>query len=164
MNKTTFTEDLENNRLIAVRTFEAPVEKVWKAWTRADLLCQWWAPAPYVCEIQKMDFKEGGFWMYTMTGPEGDVYRGRMDYLKIVEFERMEGEDFFCDEEGNKAGDIPPMLLTVTFESEGTSTVVTTTTTFASAEAFKQMAEMGAAEGWELSLNQQEELLNSLDI
>ncbi|MEM7297492.1 MAG: SRPBCC domain-containing protein, partial [Bacteroidota bacterium] len=92
MNKTTFTENLEDNQLIATRQFNAPVEKVWKAWSNKEFLCQWWAPAPYVCEILSMDFKEGGYWMYTMTGPEGDVYRGRMDYLVMKELEVIEAE------------------------------------------------------------------------
>ncbi len=159
MNKTTFTEDLENNRLIAVRKFNAPVEKIWRAWSDAEILCQWWAPQPYTCTIDFMNFKEGGYWIYNMIGPEGDVYRGRMDYLKIEEFVRIEAEDYFCDEKGEKSGDIPPMQLTATFESDGRITTVTSTTTFASPEAFKQMAEMGAAEGWDLAFNQLEELL-----
>lgn len=159
MNKTTFTEDLENNRLIAVRKFNAPVQKVWNAWSQADILCQWWAPLPYTCEIGAMYFKEGGYWTYSMTGPEGDVHRGRMDYLKIVEFECLEAEDYFVDEDGNAVAEFPPMKLKVAFEEHDGTTTVTSTTTFASAEAFKQMAEMGMAEGWELACNQLDELL-----
>ena len=159
MSKTTFTEDLENNRLIAVRTFNAPVHKVWKAWSDAALLCQWWAPLPYVCKIDEMDFKEGGYWIYNMIGPEGDVHRGRMDYVKIDEFRSLEAEDYFIDEDGNAVAEFPPMKLAVTFKEEEGNTVVTSTTTFASAESFKQMAEMGAAEGWELACNQLDKLL-----
>lgn len=159
MNKTTFTEDLENNQLIAVRKFDAPVEKVWKAWSDPDILCQWWAPQPYVCKIDKMDFKEGGYWIYSMTGPEGDVHRGRMDYLKIEPHKQLEAEDYFVDQDGNASTGIPPMQMSVKFDSDGSSTTVTTITTFASAEAFKQMAEMGMAEGWELACNQLEALL-----
>ncbi|WP_421764732.1 SRPBCC family protein [Ekhidna sp.] len=159
MNKTTFTEDLENNRLIAVRTFDVAVEKVWKAWSDPAILCQWWAPQPYTCQIDEMDFKEGGYWIYNMVGPEGDVHRGRMDYLKIEPHERLEAEDYFVDEDGNASTGIPPMQMSVKFDSNGSSTTVTSITTFASAEAFKQMAEMGMAEGWELACNQLEALL-----
>ncbi len=159
MNKTTFTEDLENNRLIAVRTFNAPVEKVWKAWSDPEILCQWWAPQPYICKIDTMDFKEGGHWSYSMVGPEGDVHHVRMDYLEIELYKRLEAEDYFVDEAGKASPDIPPMQMSVKFETNGSSTTVTTITTFASAEAFKQMAEMGMAEGWELACNQLEALL-----
>ena len=162
MSKTTITEDLENNRLIIERAFNAPVEKVWRAWSEPELICQWWAPKPYICTIDAMDFKVGGFMRYNMTGPEGDIYRGRMDFLKIEELKGYETEDYFCDENGEKAGDIPPMQLKVTFDVDGEVTKVTTTTTFASPEAFKQMAEMGAAEGWNLSMGQLEELLIEL--
>ena len=162
MNKTTFTEDLENNRLIAVRKFNAPVEKVWKAWSEAHLLCQWWAPLPYICKIDAMDFKEGGYWIYNMIGPEGDVHRGRMDYLKIEEHNRLEAEDYFVDEDGNAVAEMPPMKLMVTFDEEGGTTTVTSTTTFASADAFKQMAEMGMTEGWELACNLLDDVLKSI--
>ena len=159
MEKTIFTEDHENNRLVAVRRFEAPIEKVWNAWSDADLLSKWWAPAPYTCEIHTMEFYAGGFWMYTMNGPEGDAYTGRMDFLNIVKLEKIEAEEYFCDEKGEKAGDIPPMHLDVIFESDGVSTTVTATYTYASPEAFEQMVQMGAAEGWDLSCNQLEALL-----
>lgn len=159
MSKTIITEDLENNRLIIERAFNAPIEKLWKAWSDPAIMCKWWAPEPYVCYIHEMDFRVGGYMRYDMTGPEGDVYKGRMDFLRIDEFTGYETEDFFCDENGEKAGDIPPMKLKVTFDVDGETTKVTTTTTFASAEAMKQMAEMGAAEGWKLSMNQLEELV-----
>lgn len=158
--KTTFTEDFENNRLIAVRIFSFPVEKVWKAFADPDILCQWWAPLPYTCKIDYMDFQEGGYWIYNMIGPEGDVHRGRMDFLRIEEHKKFDAEDYFVDEKGGRAGEIPPMQLTVEFESDGTNTTVTSTTTFASLEAFKEMAQMGAAEGWELAMNQLEGLLD----
>ena len=95
-----------------------------------------------------------------MIGPEGDVHRGRMDYLKIVTFERLEASDYFVDENGDAMAGFPPMQLTVTFESREGKTIVTSTTTFASEEAFRQMAEMGAAEGWEMACNQLEALLS----
>ena len=157
--KTTFTEDLENNKVIAVRTLNAPVAKVWNAWSHADILCQWWAPLPYTCKIDYMDFKEGGYWIYNLIGPEGDVHRGRMDYLKIVNHQRIEAQEYFCDEDGVVIPDFPPMQQEIKFESVGQGTKVTATTTYASEEAMRQMAEMGAAEGWELAMNQLEGML-----
>ncbi len=156
MNKTTFTEDLENNKLIAVRKFDAPVEKVWKAWSDPNILCQWWAPLPYTCKIDHMDFKEGGCWIYNMIGPEGDSYRGRMDFLKMEDRIGFEAEEYFCDENGEKTGEIPPMKLTVIFDVHGTVTTIKATYTYVSPEAFQQMVQMGAAEGWELAMNQLE--------
>ena len=157
--KTVFTEDLENNRLIAERTLNASVEKVWEAWKDPEILCQWWAPQPYICKISFMDFKEGGYWMYNMIGPEGDEHRGRMDFHKITEFNLIEADDYFCDEEGQPIGEMEPMQFKAEFNSDGNSTTIKTITTFASAETMKQMAEMGMAEGWELAMNQLQDLL-----
>lgn len=157
--KTQFTEDLENNKLIATRTLNAPIEKVWKAWSTPELLCQWWAPQPYTCQIDHMDFKVGGYWMYVMIGPEGDQHRGRVDFINIEEHALIEGEDYFCDEKGNPAGGMEPMHMEVKFSSDGNTTTILSTTTFASAETMKEMAKMGMVEGWELAMNQLEELV-----
>ena len=42
--QTKVTKDVANKRLVVVREFDAPLEKVWHAWTDSHLLDQWWAP------------------------------------------------------------------------------------------------------------------------
>ena len=157
--KTTFTEDLENNRLIAKRSFAASVDKIWKAYSDPAILCQWWAPAPYTCKTESMAFKAGGHWQYVMVGPEGDEHRGRIDYIRITPNEVIEGEDYFCDEQGNPNPNFAPMHMLMTFLSEGATTTIESVTTFADAESMKQMTEMGMTEGWDLAMNQLEALL-----
>jgi uncharacterized protein YndB with AHSA1/START domain len=57
-NETVFSKDLEKGNLTVVRAFDAPLEKVWKAWTTGGILDQWWAPKPYKAETKTMDFRE----------------------------------------------------------------------------------------------------------
>lgn len=43
INKETLvTKDLANKKIVVVREFDAPVDQVWKAWTKSELLDQWW--------------------------------------------------------------------------------------------------------------------------
>ncbi|MDB5149731.1 MAG: hypothetical protein JWQ57_3751, partial [Mucilaginibacter sp.] len=59
-NEAVFTKDLQNKKINVVRTFNAPLNLVWQAWTESDILDQWWAPKPYRAETKLMDFREGG--------------------------------------------------------------------------------------------------------
>jgi uncharacterized protein YndB with AHSA1/START domain len=37
-NQTIFTKDLANKQIFVVRTFEASLEQMWRAWTESELL------------------------------------------------------------------------------------------------------------------------------
>jgi uncharacterized protein YndB with AHSA1/START domain len=82
--ETIYTKDQSNKKLKVVREFDAPLQKVWNAWTKSELLDQWWAPRPWKAVTQSMDFKEGGTWYYFMQGPEGERHYCRVDYKTIV--------------------------------------------------------------------------------
>jgi hypothetical protein len=67
-----FDVQKEARKITVDRSFNAPLDPVWAAWTEADILCQWWAPKPYQCVIKSLDFRAGGRWLYYMQGPQGD--------------------------------------------------------------------------------------------
>ena len=84
LKQTEITKDEANKKLFVVREFEAPLDLVWKAWTDSKLLDKWWAPKPWQARTQSMDFREGGSWLYSMVGPEGDQSFCRCDYFTII--------------------------------------------------------------------------------
>ncbi|MDP4252983.1 MAG: SRPBCC domain-containing protein, partial [Bacteroidota bacterium] len=88
-NETVFSKDLPNNKLTVTRAFDAPPDIVWRAWTESEILDQWWAPKPYRTETKTMDFREGGFWLYCMVGPQGDRHWCRIDYVRIEQGKSM---------------------------------------------------------------------------
>ena len=49
------------------RTVGASPERVWELWTTASGIEQWWAPAGFTTEVQRLDLEEGGELVYTMT-------------------------------------------------------------------------------------------------
>ncbi|MEO0332045.1 MAG: SRPBCC domain-containing protein, partial [Bacteroidota bacterium] len=77
--------ETHGNQLTVTRTFKAQIGLVWRAWTEAELLDQWWAPSPWEAKTKRMDFKEGGNRLYAMCGPEGEEHWGLTTYKTINE-------------------------------------------------------------------------------
>jgi len=147
-NQTVFTKEPGNNKLIVNRTFDAPVNFVWNAWTDPGKLDLWWAPRPWTAKTKSMDFREGGFWLYVMQGPEGEESWGRADYTSIVPRQYFTGTDSFCDANGNISEEIPPMLWRCEFHSAGSQTAVKVEFTFASGEDPEKLIELGLERGF----------------
>ena len=153
-----FTKDQANKKITVVREFDAPLEQVWKAWTDNTILDKWWAPRPWRTETKSMDFKEGGKWLYSMVGPEGERHYCRADYNKIVPNKSYTYIDAFCDENGNKNADFPNMNWNVEFQATGRSTTVTIEINFANEESFQKILEMGFQEGFTMAMGNLDEL------
>ncbi len=134
--------------MLVEREFAGTLNQVWQAWTDADLLAEWWAPLPFKAITKKMDFREGGYWHYYMLGTDGSKFWCRTDYLIIELLKRFTMRDIFCDEEGNKSGDLPGMHWETIFTSTGTGTKVSITVTFASNEDLNKIESMGFKEGF----------------
>ncbi|MFC6763857.1 SRPBCC family protein [Natrinema soli] len=152
------TETSETSLTIR-RTFDAPRERVWKAWTDPDELAQWWGPAGWTLSANDLDFREGGTWHFCMQGPDGEESWGKVIYEEIVEPERIVATDFFADEEGDRVEDTPELSMTVEFEERDGATEVTLTH-----EGFPtdEMIE-GAEIGWTGSLDELESHLERVD-
>ena len=136
------------NKLKVVREFEGSLEDVWDAWTKPELLDQWWAPNPWRTKTKSMDFREGGTWLYSMDGPEGERHWCKVNYEKINPKKFFSGDDAFCDENGNPSDLAPSMHWEVAFNAEGNHTKVIVNITFASEEDLEKIVEMGFKEGF----------------
>jgi uncharacterized protein YndB with AHSA1/START domain len=69
------------------RIFDAPVERVWEAYTDPKLLAQWWGRGNKV-DIERMEVERGGHWRFVEHGSEGDHgFEGR--YREVVPHERI---------------------------------------------------------------------------
>lgn len=159
IKQTTITKDASNKKLVVVREFDAPLPLVWQAWTDSSLLDQWWAPRPWKAETKKMDFREGGSWLYAMKGPEGEIHWCRMDFDKIVPQKSFAGTNGFADEQGNRTHDIPSMYWHAQFAGTGDRTTVTVEITFESEQALKTIVEMGFQEGFTAAHGNLDEVL-----
>lgn len=154
-----FTVNKENNTIHIKREFDASRDLVWKAWTTAELLDQWWAPKPYRNKTKSMDFRNGGRWHYAMISPENETHWCRFDYEKIDNQKSITGLDAFCDEQGNINTDFSRMQWNNVFSDSAQHTVVTISITVDTLETLEKIIAMGFKEGFTMGLNQLDELL-----
>jgi uncharacterized protein YndB with AHSA1/START domain len=162
MNKAalfSFNVQKENSTITVERSFNAPLDLVWKAWTDPEILCQWWAPKPYQCNIKSLDFREGGRWLYYMEGPEGDRHWCLFDYEVIKPKSFFSGSDAFCDEHGVANTTKPVTRWENHFSENEGRTLVRMHLGFASPKALEQVIQMGFKEGFTMGLEQLDALL-----
>lgn len=158
-NRTQYTKDLPNKKLLVTRNFNAPLELVWRAWTESDLLDQWWAPKPYRAETKSISFTDGGNWLYCMAGPNGERQWCKVDFKKIDTHKSFEVVTYFCDENGVKNEEMPAMEWKSVFTAGGSGTTVEVTVTFTSQEALEQIVAMGFREGFAAAHDNLDEVL-----
>lgn len=116
--------------LIISRTFNAPRELVWKAFTEKERLEQWWGRPGATTRVKTLDVRPGGIFLYSQTLPDNSVMWGKWVYREIVPPQRLVSVVSFCDEAGNImrapfAADWPLEMLSVaTFtEHQGKTTI-----------------------------------------
>ena len=110
------------------RTFNAPRDAVWKAWTEREALEEWWGPKGCAIEVEQLDVSPGGIFHYSMGMPDGSKWWGIFHYVEVVKPERI----VFVNSFSNESGDITraPFSETwpkeignvVTFHEEGNKT------------------------------------------
>ncbi|UJF32499.1 SRPBCC domain-containing protein [Paenibacillus hexagrammi] len=144
----------EGQYLIMERIFNAPRELVFKAHTEAEHLKKWWGPRGWEVTHCTVDLRPGGAWHYCMKcvdEKQGDFFGfeswGKAIYKEIEAPATFSYTDYFSDAEGNESQGMPSSDITVTFEEfEGTTKYVSRAR-YESAEALKQVIEMGMEQG-----------------
>ena len=82
------------------RVLDAPRDLVWKCFTDAEHMKQWWGPKGFKVFASAMDLRPGGRYLYGMTAPDGSPMWGRMMYREIVPPEKIVFINSFSDEQG----------------------------------------------------------------
>lgn len=142
------TAQVAGREMIITRTYDAPRELVFKAWTDASHLVHWWGPSGFTLTTQSADIKPGGHWKFIMHGPDGKDYPNLIVYEEIVKPERLVYSH--AGEEGEPAH----FHTTVTFEAVGEQTHVTMRAAFPSAEALQYVIkEYHALQGGQQTLS-----------
>jgi len=143
-----FIVDKENKCVHVKREFDASLSAVWSAWTEAEILDQWWAPAPWKSQTKSMEFKEGGRRLYAMVGPEGQEGWSFFDYTSITPKTNFKHSSTFCDADANPNPDMGSSYWDVSFSEQGDLTVVDITIKRDSLAELEKVIEMGFKEGF----------------
>lgn len=136
------------------RAFAADRDTVWRCYSEANLLDQWIAPAPYTAETERLDFSDGGHWVFAMTSPESDRHYSRFDYEALNPVDGFRARTGFCDQSGaiNEAMPRPTWDVSFTETSDGALSKIVIT--YASVDEMDQMIQMGMKDGLVLCIEQ----------
>ena len=146
--------------IVITRTFDAPRQRVFDAWTKPELLRRWFGPRGHVLVVCEVDLRVGGTWRYVLRGPGGSemllhgVFREIVAPVRLVSTEH----NVDCD-----AAEGAETLTTTTFVEHAGRTTMTGQISYPSAdirdavlrsgmrrgvgEAYDRLAEVLAATG-----------------
>ncbi|MEW6776600.1 MAG: SRPBCC family protein [Bdellovibrionota bacterium] len=157
------------NVFMLSRTFDAPRELVFKAWTQPEHMQHWWGPKGAKVLHSKMDLRPGGTYHYCMQHPDAGELWGKFIYREITKPERLVFVSGFSDKDGNfTRHPMSPtwpleMLSVITFvEQEGKTTVTIRWTPLNASGVERKTFEDGKPsmqQGWGGSLDQLAEYL-----
>ncbi len=140
------------------REFDAELAIVWDAFTKPEILDQWWAPKPYTSKTKYMNFEVGGKRFYAMVSPEGNEHWAIHKFTSITPKNNFKYLNAFADKDENPV--LPGSDWDLTFREQGEKTKVSITIYNDSLERMEKMIEMGFKEGFTATLKSLEELLN----
>jgi uncharacterized protein YndB with AHSA1/START domain len=140
-----------------VREFNAALPLVWDAFTKPEILDQWWAPKPFESRTKVMDFQVGGRRFYAMVSPEGHEMWQVQQYTSITPKTNFKYLSAFADKDENM--NLPGSDWDLTFSEENGITKVSISIYNESQERMQKMIEMGFKEGFTMTLNYLDQLL-----
>ncbi len=152
-----FTLNKETRTAHITREFNAGQDLVWDAFTKAEILDQWWAPLPFKSKTIDMNFEPGGRRLYAMISPEGQEHYAMHMYTSISPKTNIKYVNAFCDKDGN--ANLPGSDWDLNFSEQDGITTVSIVIYNDSLERMEKMIEMGFKEGFTMTLNYLSELL-----
>lgn len=102
--------------VVSTRTFDAPRERVFEAFSDPTRLARWWGPKGFTSTVHELDLRPGGTWRFTMRGPDGVLYPNESVFVEVVEPERI----VFRHVSGEH-----PFEMTITLDEQGRGTRMT---------------------------------------
>jgi uncharacterized protein YndB with AHSA1/START domain len=155
-----FTLDKSKKTAFINREFDADLSLVWDAFTKQEILDQWWAPKPWASKTKVMNFKVGGRRFYAMVSPEGQERWSIQKYTSISPKTNFKFLNAFADKDENP--ELPGSEWDLSFSEENGKTKVSVSIYNESLERMEKMIEMGFKEGFMMTLKSLEDLLATL--
>jgi uncharacterized protein YndB with AHSA1/START domain len=154
MKNPTTVERTSDREFVVTRTFDGPARLVYEAWTKPELLKQWWAPKSMGMSLLscEADVRVGGSYRFVFghEGSETAAFFGT--YLEVTPPSRLVWT--------NEEGDGGEAVTTLTLEEEGGKTLLVLREVHPSKEAVDEA--IGFGEGLRETFEQLDELLATL--
>lgn len=120
-----------DHEFVISRTFNAPREIVWKAWTEREQLMQWFGSQGFTMPHAMLDLRPGGIFHYALRSQDGKEMWGKWIFREVVAPERLVLVSSFSDAKGgitrHPMSPTWPLetLSTTTFEEQEGKTTIT---------------------------------------
>jgi len=152
-----FVVDIEAKTVSITKEFLARIDLVWDAYTKPELLDQWWAPKPFASRTKVLNFEVGGRRFYAMVGPDGAERWAVQRYTSITPKTNFKFFNAFADADENLQ--LPGSDWDFNFTDQGDTTKVSVSIYNESLERMERILESGFTEGTEAQLKNLEDLL-----
>lgn len=139
-------DQVEEGLIQVSRTFDAPLELLWKAWTEPERFMKWYGPKGFTAPTCEIDLRVGGRHLWSMLSPDGRQMYFTGVYKEVVPMERLVFTDSMSDAEGN--------VMSSEMMGKGAHTTMNVTVTFVHADGkttvtVSHVGEEHARIGWE---------------
>src|SRR5205814_1524296 len=155
-----FTVDKLTKTVFVNKEFAAGLSLVWDAFTKQEIIDQWWAPKPFASKTKFMNFEVGGRRFYAMVSPEGHERWSVQKYTSISPKTNFKMFNAFADKDENP--ELPGSEWDFTFSEQQGRTKVNIRIYNESLERLEKMIEMGFKEGYAMQMKNLDELLKRL--
>ena len=155
-----FTIDKPSKTVFIKREFDAELNLVWDAFTKQEILDQWWAPKPWVSKTKIMNFEVGGRRFYAMVSPEGQEHWSVQKFTSISPKTNFKYLNAFADADENP--ELPGSDWDLSFSEQNGTTKVSITVYNESLERMEKLIEMGFQGGFTMTMKYLDELLETL--
>jgi uncharacterized protein YndB with AHSA1/START domain len=143
----------EATRVVRIeRTFDAPAEDVFDAWTSEEVIARWFKPAQGWQEASaEVDLRVGGSIRVVMRSPDGEPVRAGGEYTLIERPHRLAFTWTFDDDPSNQ------QMIELEFtELDGVTTVL-----FVNSDISEAERRNSQYEGWSTCFDEMERVLAS---
>lgn len=124
---------MTKQELRITKTFHAPINLVWEAFSTAEHLSKWWGPKGFTTLVKAFEFAPGGTFHYGLQDGQGNTMWGLFVYREIRKPTKIVFTNAFSNERGEvvPAPEVPfgknwplEILNDITIEERGNSTIM----------------------------------------
>ena len=133
--------DPGTQEIVITRSFDAPRELVFKAFTDADAVRQWWGPDGSETSVDRLEARPGGRWRFVERERDGNEYAFHGVFHDLQAPERI----VYTFEYEGMPGHV--LLETVVLEEQDGRTLMTDTSVFQSVADRDGMLQSGMETG-----------------